>query len=409
MSFPVKRTIVIANITWVAFACVGLLLTFSSIHEKRQLADLVRQCFWILVGLNFLVVALVERSWKYKAMCLNFFFVATILRALDLLTFFGVFKMISDNEFMDHYVYQYLSCGLIPTLQLFAVIYACLGFALRKMTTIIVYVTCCIITLPIAFFIYYPYVENAKYLYTVNDITDFRIIDRGIREFESLGKKEPEDQHLATTISLSNWDGVKRKGELPTTAKVERIREIRPYITGQNYILLLFKPIHLDVSLVNVLCVLTVLSVLLFQLLVDPPQSPYIDRMLLVLLIYSSFESLHYFLYSKTVEFDTYWDNFTLSALMSLSSLLLLPPVLWMRASFSASAEGAYYQAKIESMPFQVSRWRDRIDDAVLQKLIGKRPYSRRFVISMRSRGQQDQGAKESLLRKIAEKFRKNT
>ncbi len=376
------KTIILVSIFWAVLTMVSLIEFLPQTQSMPLISDFVRQFAWLLIGFGSLLLAVKERTWRNKALFLNLFLVGGVLRAFDIVNYFNFFGLVEMGQFTKHYLYQYFSCGIVPLSQIGAIVFAGTVVLVNRISAMSAYGAAVVIVLAIGCAGYHPYLSNAKYLYTTNDIVDFRIIDKGLIELKVIENREPDNETVAGFISLPKRINGKRVRDMTQHEKVERIKEIRPYIKGNNYLMLLFKPIHQTVSILSLYCFVLVLSVLVIKIFLDPPQSAYMDRIFMAFLMYFGFEAFHYYVFSQTIEIEDYWNIFAISALMSILSLALVPPFLAMRLRFTMSAVGNYYEEKIGNHSSEVSRWRDEIDDFALRFIANnKRSLLRRLFM----------------------------
>lgn len=287
--------------------------------------------------------------------------------------------MFTDNIFAGVQYYQYVAGGLGLFVQSVCVTGAGILMNTKIATLKALFVVSVLCLIPLLSLMY-PMIINPRYLYTTADITDFRIIDRAWMEAFNVEKRSPTSQNLAERISLSRWEGNSRTGELSFDEKVQRVREIEPYLFGNNYNLLVYKPMNEAWWQMNLACAAFLLLLLAFWFIVETPTGVYFERISVVLFCFSVFEVFHFYTYANLGDYNTYLNYYNTGAFLSLLTVAGLVVLFLQRLSFVSSHEGQFYESRIQSTPIRVARWRDGLDNFIIQKFFNKNPYRGRFL-----------------------------
>jgi hypothetical protein len=226
------------------------------------------------------------------------------------------------------------------------------------------------------FFIYYfsPFVDP-YFLYSTEEIKQWKTLSQAVENLE----RTPTAAELASTVTLETWEDGKPVGELFPDVNLARIEYLLPYLDGDNYLLLLTKPIYIKHIHMNVLIIGFILLFFGYQYKKDPPQGAYIDKMLFLFLIYSSLEILHFWGSMQSVEKSAYVETSIIGQYITIFVELLIVSILTLRLRFITSVQGEFYESELASNPQQISRWRDWIDNLVLNHFFNAAPFKRRF------------------------------
>jgi len=161
-----------------------------------------------------------------------------------------------------------------------------------------------------------------------------------------------------------------------------RVAQLYPYLTGDNnYVVLVARPLY--VTIIN-MCIVSLGFVLLFfgyQYLKDPPQGAYIEKIMFLILGFCSMEILHSWSFVKSVEWQSFYEIMNVGQVISMAILLLIGVFFLLRLKFITSPKGVFYEKEIASSPGAVTRWRDMLDDLLLEHFLsGRHLFGRLFV-----------------------------
>jgi hypothetical protein len=124
------------------------------------------------------------------------------------------------------------------------------------------------------------------------------------------------------------------------------------------------------------MCILSVGFILLFfgyQYSKDPPQGAYIEKIMFLFLIFCTMEILHAWSYIKSVEWQSFYEIMDAGQVISVGILLLIGLVFTLRLKFITSPKGEFYEREIIENPQEVTRWRDALDDLVLEYFLTRK------------------------------------
>ena len=341
-------------------------------HMEEKPVALALFALMTLGGIVTTASAIYEPNKKNKAIFANiavFFFAGAAQFVHLFIGKHGV--LLVASPYANFYTYQFGTLSLLPFLQAFALVYVLIDSFFRDIPMVRKYAITLLIAGGFFGYYYYPVIENPKYLYKTPDIQDWKVIDRAVSGLTTEGVENPSIHQIADRINLSAWKDGEEVGTLYHDAKIRRIREILPYVQGENnFIPLLYKPLYLNAVFLNVLCIFFVLLFFGYQYRKDPPQGAYIEKIVFLFLPYASFEALHNFAFAKSVEFDALQHLVGAGHYLTLINLLLLVIFFSLRLSFITSVKGEFYERELVFDAEHISRWRDGIDNLVIRHFL---------------------------------------
>jgi hypothetical protein len=323
----------------------------------------------LLLGVISLVISAKETNKKNKPVFFNFsiFFLLSIGNLIY--PFIGN-SILPGNQFAALYFYQYIPSGLTIVILSVAIVYVAIDTLFNELSIPQKYAVVAVIVIPIASYYYSPFLSDPKHLYKTEDITDFKSVDSVVRELVNEGVENPRPEQIAVRVKLNAWQEGKQVGVLFEKENVERIATILPYIEGDNFILLLFKPIHMNIIFMNVLSLIFVFVFFGYQYKNDPPQGAYIEKIVFLFLPYFSLDILHFFAYVTSNNYSSYLELYSTAQYLVVFNLFLLLVFFSLRLSFITSIKGEFYERELVLDSEHISRWRDGIDSLVVRHFL---------------------------------------
>jgi hypothetical protein len=325
---------------------------------------------WLVIGLVSMFLYLKESNRSTRVVFFNFslFIVYFVGQVFFFLVGPGATFFVND-PFSTVYVFQYLQAFLYLLLAL-AIVYVVVDSLFSSFRIYQKYLTALAIVVGVFLNYYHPFFENSKYLYSTQDVADYRAISRSVAVLEDMGKINATPEEIAATTHLGVWKEGRQVGTLFDDQKATRVAELIPYLEGENYVPLVYKPLFLDNIYMNVLCIVFVFLFFGYQYKNDPPQGAYIEKIIFLFLPYCSLEVLHHFAYIKSVEAATLHDIMQIGQYLSLASLLMITVFFGLRLRFITSVKGEFYERELVSDAEHISRWRDALDNLVVRHFL---------------------------------------
>jgi len=344
-----------------------MVLAVLAVYHNGQrigLALFLMTSFALLVGIisTFLVVH--EANRKNKFLFLNFaiFFLMVISSfAFDLIAPF----LAKIDQYSPFAIVQWIKGANYLALA-FAVVYLVIDSLFRDLRVGWKYVgTTLIVGIFFAFY-FGDILYNPKYSYSTADVQDFRSVDHEYSALQKTNGKMPTPEDIAKQITLPAWRENQPVGKLFPENNILRIKEILPYLDGENYMILLYKPINLYIIKMNVVACFFIILFFGYQYRKDPPQGAYVDKIMFLLLLYCSMEIFHSWSYIHAVEWEEFMELFVIGQYVSIFILLLIAMFFALRLRFVTSVAGEFYENELVHSAQHITRWRDGLDNIVL-------------------------------------------
>jgi len=248
----------------------------------------------------------------------------------------------------------------------FAVVYLVIDSLFRDFRVRMKYV-CATLIVGVFFAFYFgDILYNPKFSYSTADVQDYCSVDREYSTLQTANGKVPTAEDIAKQITLPAWRENQPVGRLFPENNILRIKEILPYLNGENYIILLYKPINLYIIKMNVLACFFIILFFGYQYRKDPPQGAYVDKIMFLLLLYCSMEIFHAWSYIHAVEWEEFMELFVIGQYVSIFILLLVAMFFALRLRFVTSVAGEFYENELVHSAQHITRWRDWLDNIVL-------------------------------------------
>jgi hypothetical protein len=347
----------------------GILVSIAAVMlgEGQQIfggAALSVLALQLLIALISLYLVLHEPNRKNKFLFLNFavfFFLPTLAFLAGIL---GPL-LASADKYLPFVIAQY-SKGAYYAVMAFAVVYLVLDSLFRDFKILQKYVATSVIVGLFFVSYFYNFMADPKFGYATADIQDFRAVNRvSVALLKETGK-EPTSEEISKKLSLPAWHDNQAVGNLYAGNNLQRIKEITPYLSGDNYNILLYKPIYLYVIKMNLLACFFIVLFFGYQYKKDPPQGAYVDKIMFLLLLFCSMEIFHAWSFIHAVEWEEYLQIFVIGQYISIFILLLIAGFFGLRLRFVTSVAGEFYENELVHSAQHITRWRDWLDNIVL-------------------------------------------
>ena len=279
----------------------------------------------------------------------------------------------SDQVYLKLYLSQYVSFGLYFFLLAIAIIYLTMDVLFRDFQVYQKYVISIAITLMFFGYYYAPYFQDPKYLYHTADVLNYHILDSNYTNYVKEKGEAPTPATLASISELYSWKNDQKTGILFQEERSNRVEALYPYLPGENWKVLLYAPVYLDAMKMSVVCIGFILLFFGYLYMKDPPQGAYIEKIMFLFLVFCSLELLHSWTAIKLVEWEAASSIWTVGVYVSDVVLVLLVGAFSMRLRFITSVKGEFYEQELALSPSAVTRWRDSLDNLVVEKFFNRK------------------------------------
>jgi len=343
------------------------------------------QSFIFLVSLN---IFFREPVKKNKFLFLNFALFFSISFLAHLYNFVGTLIteawIFPDPRFARMILDQYVFHGAYFFLLSLSIVYVAIDLLMRDMSTIKKYFFSIVIVA--GFFVYYyqPILNDPLFLHHTVDVRDWKTLANSSGDYHERFGVEPTAEVLADQIEMYSWKDGEQTGILFPGAKLKRVLELYPYLSGKNYVLLVYRPLFMNSIHMCVLCVAFILLFFGYQYLKDPPQGAYIEKIMFLFLVFCSVEILHAWSFVKSIEWQRYIEFEVIGQGVTMTVLLLIVLFFSLRLRFITSVKGEFYEQELAAGPGRITRWRDTLDNLVIEKFFNRKLILGRMLVDPR-------------------------
>ena len=352
-------------------------------YKPTTLACVMTSGVQALLFLLSLFIVRHEPIAKNKFIFLNFAVLFSGSFLFHIYNFIGPDAVLfTDNAFARLYFQQYVSLGFYFFVLALAIVYLSIDALFRDFKTVQKYLIAFVIVGGFFGYYYHPFFVDPKAAHRTADILDWKTIEKAYTEYTEQYGTEPTPEALAERTDMYTWRNGERAGILFPAERTKRIQELFPYLSGSNYLILVYKPLYMNVIY---MCVLGVAFILLFfgyQYMKDPPQGAYIEKIMFLFLVFCSLEILHAWSFVKSLEWQAFAETMKIGQYVSIGVLLLIALFFALRLRFITSVKGEFYEQELAVSPGAVTRWRDSLDNLVVEKFFDRKVLLGRMFVS---------------------------
>lgn len=347
-------------------------------HARVPVSSTVNRSIQALLFSISLFIFLNESTKHNRWIFLNFviWFCACVSQFVN--EFVG-FAFLKDHAYANFLYNEYNTIAVCLFLSV-SVGYIVIDLMFRNSKPHVKLVSTYAIVLVFFFYYFHPFVSTPLYLYSTEEIRQWKTLDTRIR-LNQTGTNVgfPTAFELANEVKLQSWrDGVP-VGDLYPEENIKRIEELTPYLAGENWQVLLYKPLYLNIIYMNVMCIGFIILFFGYQYKRDPPQGAYIDKLMFMFLLFCSMEIVHNWGYIKSLEWSAYSQMVTVGQYITVFIELLMVLFFGLRLRFITSVQGEFYETELVTNPRQVTRWRDWVDEIILAKFFNFKIFNGRL------------------------------
>jgi hypothetical protein len=360
---------------WVAFVAIYGIALLTLPHRDHPFSLFLVTAFQVLLAIISFAIVRHEPILKNKFLFANFGVFFSIALFASVGRFVGrdgvLFTGVNRSA---HYFDQYVGYGAYGFFLAFAIVYLAVDTLFRDFRSIQKYV----LTLAIVgtFFATYfnGFLVNPDYAYETQDIRDWKDLDTARVQFQSAHPDvEPSPEDLAGMRQLHVYRNGVEVATLNDEARLARTQELAPYLAGENYQILLWKPAYLYMIFMGVLTIGFILLYFGYQYMKDPPQGAYIEKMMFLFLLSTSMEILHHASNLKSLEWSTFAEIMTAGQYATSLVLFLFVVFFALRLRFIMSVKGEFYETELDARPAGITRWRDSLDTLIVESFFNRK------------------------------------
>ncbi len=367
-------------ILWLGLVGASL-LCYALPKTVFEPASFVSYALQLLLLVMSVEIARHEPTRKNRIIFINFAVFFGIAPVFHVYNFLHVLLPGGLAASVRFYLTQYVALAGYFLLLAVAVAYLTVDAMFREFRAVQKYM----LTLAIVggFFVFYygPTLVDPWHNYKSEQVENFRELNRSYEVFRTEFDAVPTPQDLAAMTEMHSWSNGEQTGVLYPEERLRRSVELYPYLSGNNFIILVTAPLYRNVIYMNVLCLGFILLFFGYQYRKDPPQGAYIEKIMFFFFLFSSMEILHAWSFIKSIEWQTLYELTNIGQYVSASILLLISVFFGLRLRFIRSVNGEFYETEIVSRPAGITRWRDWLDDLVIAHFFNRRAILGRLFV----------------------------
>jgi hypothetical protein len=382
------------KIVWAWVCCLGVFaLSLLFRHSDVGTLGLVNEALRVLLFICCLYLVRKEPNKKNRFIFFNLavFFSLSFFHHLS--HFVGSQgSILVSQPFSGFFYYQYVSQLSFYFFLALAIIYIVIDSLFRDFRIYQKYLITLVIVGGFTYAYYRPTFENPKYLYTTEDIRDWKALDAAWAKYSQenglAASAKPDKETLASLVSLHAWKNGIAVGDLYADENVKRIDYLVKYLEGDNYLVLLWKPIHMNVIYMSVVCVFFIILFFGYQYKKDPPQGAYVDKIMFLFLLFCSMEGLHALGYVNALEWsNSFMEVFRFGQYITIGILFFMVLFFSLRLRFVTSVKGEFYESELVHNAEHITRWRDWVDNLVVHYFLNPKALRGRFLALWTEKG----------------------
>jgi hypothetical protein len=282
---------------------------------------------------------------------------------------------------VDQYVFR---IGYFAVLS-FAVVYITIDLLFRDFTTAKKYLATSSIVGSFVLYYYFPFLADPHHLRHTEEALQFHDVDSINCLYKARFGVAPSEEQLVSSVQeMFTYRDQVAVGVLYSAERERKVRELYPYLDGMNYIILVYKPLHSIAIQMSVLCIGFILLFFGYQYMKDPPQGAYIEKIMFLLFVFCTLEIFHAYSFIHSLQWNAFTDFMNIGSYVSVAVLLLLTAFFALRLRFITSAKGEFYEQELAASPAGITRWRDLLDNVVIEKFFNRKLLLGRLMVDPR-------------------------
>jgi hypothetical protein len=113
----------------------------------------------------------------------------------------------------------------------------------------------------------------------------------------------------------------------------------------------------------------------------DPPQGAYIEKIVFLMLVFCTLEALHAYSSMHVLQWNALISMIDIGSYISVFVLTLLSAFFGLRLRFVTSVKGEFYEQELALSPSGITRWRDLMDNVIIEKFFNRKLLLGRFMV----------------------------
>jgi hypothetical protein len=269
----------------------------------------------------------------------------------------------AENLSLNAAYFFYVNKVALNALGLFAIGYCIVDYVLQQGSVLKKYLVTGALTAGAVLILFHPFILNSSLLSKEPVYVAFREIQRLNLSTSSEPVAPVTVDEMVQALSGSSKI---RDMSLSNQEIRDVVETALPYVRSNDATAAYWRPVFLATMRGNVLLVIIVIGFLVANFRRGKPHGPYIDKILLLFLLYGATEALHSFDSLTALKAETGRENFTIGQYFSIVVFMAMVYSFDLRLRFSLSPAGLYYERLLQTDPSRVTRLKDEVDRIIL-------------------------------------------
>jgi hypothetical protein len=270
-----------------------------------------------------------------------------------------------DWKYSSHVYYNYATI-LTSSLLLFSVFYVVIDLMFSRIQTPKCLLLVFIFSLTIIIYNFYDYFNDPLYLYKTEDIKQWANLNHAVS-----GVNNPiTPKGLSNLVTLQSWDHGMATGYLNPEENLRRIEWLMPYLEGDNWMVLLWRPLYTKVINIDIIIISFILLFFAHQYKKDPPQGAYMDKIMFLILLLSSTDIIHNWGIINSIEWGSLTPIYSIGQYLKVLIIFMMLLFFSLRLRFITLVRQEYYETELLLDKFQINKWRDNVDNLLLMQFL---------------------------------------
>jgi hypothetical protein len=362
---------------WLALMLV-LRLTFYFPHRHIDDLAYLNAGVQLLLFILTLLISINSRgSQRYVFLNFALFFAWVIPMMAS--SFVGR-SLFLNSKYAIVFFHTYVNKFGLNFLLIVIIVFAVIDYAMGKRTIIFKYTASIISSAAILMVFYSSFLINPLNIYRESQYVLLKKMQDVEKAMTKQFNRTPTDEELAAAIQAQTTS----PGPIENTAtpldQSQDVHELRPYLEKGGETSVFWRPLDWATIYVSAIASLMLVLFMVLHYRSERTSHAYLDKILSIFLILCIVNILHTLgeVYSNSS--PIYLGVFRVSHFITLSCSMVMVYVLDLKLRFALSVAGKYYEETLIESSLKISRWRDEIDNVILNSFFKRNKFARRLA-----------------------------
>ena len=145
------------------------------------------------------------------------------------------------------------------------------------------------------------------------------------------------------------------------------VADLSPFLRSGGKSTVFWKPLEKSSLYARLITLSVILTMLFSYYRFDRPVSAYIDKILILFLLYSAIEILHIYAAMQSDTHEIYFKLHSAGQYVTIAIFVMMVYAFDLKRRFVCSPTGKFYEQTIQESPRSITRLRDELDNYILK------------------------------------------